>query len=162
MANRDLIRNRVKELRSKISKANDLLEDIAHLLEDRLPEAIDYIDHQEFLGNIYNLIDDLEAVDRRAAHLTFDSYGNITSSTDIDEDEYEEIEYSRDTPDWGGQIRVGDMYMERGDEDGIYYIWDDIEATEDDEHGFYTGSLEGVKDYNYKLYKAWCKKYNVK
>lgn len=151
----------IKELRSKISKANALLEDIAHLLEDRLPEAIDYIDHREFLGNIYNLIDDLEAVDRRAAHLTFDSDDNISSSIDIDEDEYEEDEHVKDMS-WGGHINVGDMYMERGDEDGVFYIWDDFEDPDSDEPDFYTGSLENVKDYNYKLYQAWCKKYNRK
>jgi len=47
-------RYRIQELRSKISEAQSLLEDIAEILNE-YPEAVEYRNEQEFISKIYVL-----------------------------------------------------------------------------------------------------------
>lgn len=95
---------------------------------------------------------DAETAGIATAYLFNNSVTSATNSTGV-------MAGERDSS-WGGYVSNGMYSLERGDEDGIYYVFsDDPFDDRNDEPVFYTGSLENIKVDYPKLYEAWVKKY---
>lgn len=95
---------------------------------------------------------DAETAGIATAYLFNNSVTSATNSTGV-------MAGERDSS-WGGYVSNGMYSLERGDEDGIYYVFSDDPFDDgNDEPVFYTSSLENIKVDYPKLYEAWVKKY---